>query len=374
MALEHPGVKGVIVARDVPQLRKGTLVEFKKVLTDVMDQEEGKDFVHNLANNTFKFNNGAIVDCVGANNYDSAFRSPSYGWAWADECDYYKKEAWSALLGRLRTAPEQLRATSSPKGYNFIFDHFSNEETKSSKAVVVKATTFDNSFVSDDYRESLKESYSPRLYRQEVLGERLNLSVGAVYSEFDRDIHIAETPTFLPGEPIHIFLDYNVAHMLGMVIKFDQYTNILYIVDELHLRDTNSHKMVVEIQKRYPNNPIIITGDSSGNNKRDTAATYTNYQIFQNAGFTTRHTHNPPVIQRVITVESALYHKRIIINKSCTTLIRDLELMTWKENSSNNEIDKSDITLSHASDAFGYACYTYLKLTPAQKKSKSRFL
>lgn len=371
MVLTHPGTRGVIVARDVPQLRNGTLIEFTKVLTQILGLTEDVDFTHNKAKNEYVFSNGTVVVCVGSLNYDSAFRGPSYGWAWADEADYWTEDAWKALKGRIRVSPELIRVTSSPKGYNFIYEDFieKNDDTKET----VIARTMDNPFLSSGFIEDLKKSYSPKLFRQEVLGERLNLTAGAVYSEFDRDKHVADCFSKLTkGKPIHIFTDYNVSHYLAVVTVFEQ--GKLYVVDEIHLEDANTHKMAQTIIGKYgKEHHITLSGDSTGNNKRDVAASSTNYQIFREYGITCLPTHNPPVMQRVMATESAFFKNNVIVDPRCKTLIRDLELLVWKKGFSN-QIDKSDITLSHASDCFGYGIWHYLPLKTAQKQSTSRFI
>lgn len=371
MAISYPGKRGVIVARDVPQLRNGTLIEFTKVLTKVMGFIEDVDFKHNKAKNEFVFTNGTVVVCVGSLNYDSAFRGPSYSWAWADEADYWSEDAYKALKGRIRVHPEQIRITSSPKGYNFIYDEFYTkmDETK----VIVKATTYDNPYLSEGFIEDLRKSYSPKLFRQEVMAERLNLTAGAVYSEFDREVHVKECNSRLTkGKAIHIFTDYNVSHYLAVVTIFE--AGKLYIVDEIHLEDANTIKMADTIMARYgKDHHITLSGDSTGNNARNVAASHSNYQIFGQRGITTLPFRNPPVMQRVMGVESAFFNKNVVIDPKCKSLIRDMELMTWKKGL-NNEVDKSDITLSHASDCFGYSVWYYLPLKSAQKQSKTRYI
>ena len=68
------------------------------------------------------------------------------------------------------------------------------------------------------------------------------------------------------------------------------------------------------------------------------------------------------------------YNLKIVIDPSCKNLIRDLELVSYKENGKNNEIDKSDQTLTHASDAFGYAVWEYLPLKAPSKRSSTKFI
>ncbi len=368
-ALKYPNTRGLIVARDVPQLRTATLVEFKKILTNVLKLKENVDFIHNQSNNTFTFSNGTVIVSVGANNYDSAFRGPNYSYALLDEADYYKKEAYQTIKGRIRVFPELIRITSSPKGYNFIWEDFyqNQDETR----VRVNATSLDNPLLSKAYLEDLKKAYSPRLYEQEVLGHRLNLMSGSVYSEFNREKHVKPCKDIVTKDDmIYFFTDYNISNYCGVYMVFKE--GIIYCLGEEHLKFQGSRIMAQKVSARYPNNPVTVIGDSTGNNKRTTEMDKTNYQHFEQAGLYTKPFRNPAVQTRIISADSNLYHGKIVIDPECKTLIKDLELVVWKDNGA--EIDKSDIDLTHSSDAATYGFWYFLPLKRSQPKSATRYL
>lgn len=370
MALTYPGVRGLVVARDVPQLRNATLVELKKVLTVTLGLKENVDFIHNKSTNEFSFSNGAHIVAVGATNYDSAFRGPSYGWALLDEADYYKAEAYQTIKGRIRVYPEQIRITSSPKGFNFIWEDFYQNADPATQTIIHAAST-DNPLLSQGYLNDLKKSYSPRLYEQEVLGKRLNLMAGAVYSEFNRERHLKPCQDVLkPGEMVYFFTDYNISNYCG--IYMISRGGRVYCLGEEHLKYEGSRVMAQKVIARYPNNPVTVIGDSSGNNKRTTETDKTNYEHFRQAGLITKPFTNPPVESRVIGADSNLHHDNVIIDPSCKTLVRDLELVCWVDGKS--EIDKSDLTLTHASDAFSYGLWYFLPLKRPQPASSTKQL
>lgn len=77
---------------------------------------------------------------------------------------------------------------------------------------------------------------------------------------------------------------------------------------------------------------------------------------------------NPLVLQRVISANSNFYHKRLVIDPSCKTLIKDLELLAWKED--GKDIEKT-IDLSHASDAYTYGTWFFMPLKPAKRISRN---
>jgi hypothetical protein len=364
--LTHKKTRWLMIARDYKQLRSATMHEFLKVLTSDkwLGLKEGVHFTHNKSNSTFKFFNGSSIDCFGANNYDSNLRGGNYSGAWGDEVDFWPREAYMTLKGRIRVAPELIRFTSSPKGFNFVWEDF--YQNKDSTKEVINATTYDNPTLSMDYTNSLKKSYSPRLFEQEVLGKRLLLQVGCVYDEFKRDKHVRPC-TVTDQDQIYVFTDYNISNYCATYVFFRN--GIVHAFDEEHLKFKGSRDLAQRIRMKYPRRPIIIVGDSSGNNKRDVAIEKTNYEIFKEYNLTTEDFHNPPVQSRIIGANSNFYHSKVVIDPSCVNLIRDLELVAWVEG--KNEVDKSDITLTHSSDGFTYGLWYFLPLEAPRPKSRS---
>lgn len=372
--LQYPGKPGMIASRDFPQLKKAVKPEMKKALSmfGMREKKTGTlghlEYRSNDSDHTYTFWNGTIIYCVTAQNYDSSFRGPNMAWIWADEVDYYKPEAFQTMLGRLRLKPELLRCTSSPKGYNFVWEYFYNADG-SAKRLVLNAPTWDNLNLSDEYVDSLRSFYSPRLFEQECGAKRLQINVGAVFNEFDRAKHVKPCKHLLPDNAqLYFFTDYNISNYCGVFQFYDRPNDIVYTIGEIHLKFEDSRKMAAKIKSLYPNRPVIVIGDSTGNNKRDVAITKTNYQHFKDAGLLTQKFTNPPVESRIISANSNLYHSHVVVDPSCKTTIKDLELLPWLENGTG--IDKSDINLSHASDAWSYGDWFFHGII---KKKKAKF-
>lgn len=350
-------VNGMIVSRDLPQFKKAVLPELLKIFS-IFKDVEGIDYEHNKADKFFFFHKQNVrIFYTGANNYDSAFRGPNVSWIWADEADYYKPIAWETMLGRLRVAPEILYVTSSPKGFNHIYDYF--YKNASGDTLVLNAPTWENLSLSNRYIKTLKKTYSPRLFEQEVCAKRLHLNVGAVFDEFNRKKHVSECRDLLEdSDQLYFFTDYNISNYCGTYMFFKNGT--VYAIGEEHLKYQGSRVMAEKVKAKFPDRPVIVIGDSTGNNKRDVAIDKTNYQHFQDAGLLTEKFLNPPVESRIICANSHLFHNRLVIDPSCPNLIRDLELLAWTED--GKKIDKSDISLSHAADGYTYGVYYFLPL------------
>lgn len=368
MANNYPKTRWMMVARDSNQLRNATDYEFRTVITEWLGWVEDVHYTRKISPQLeYTLRNGSTIIGAGAHNYDSVFRGPSISGLLGDEVDFWKEEAYLAAKGRVRVYPEFIRFVSSPKGYNFVWSDF--YQNKSDNRVVINATAYDNPTLSSAYIESLKASYSPRLFEQEVMGKRLRINVGSVYSEFDRDKHLGECKSMLEdSDQLYFFTDYNIANYCGIYMFFKN--GIVYAWGEEHLQYKGTREMAERIAMKFPNRQVIVIGDSAGNNKKGTDVVKTNYQLFEEVlgrGSTQKFT-NPPVQSRIISANSNLYHRKVVIDISCTTLIKDLELLSWKEN--GVDIEKT-IDLSHASDAYTYGLYFFIPVKRERKASRT---
>jgi phage terminase large subunit len=351
-ALKYPKTRWFLVSRDHKQLIKSCDVELRKNL-ERCGLKQGIHFIRRQSPSLeYQFRNGSTIEGGSSINYDSVFRGPSVSGGLFDELDYWSEKAFKTALGRIRVAPEKVRCLTSPKGFNFVYDYFYKSE--SPNRYVVKGSAFDNPLLSKEYLNDLAESYGPKLYQQEVLGERLNLGEFSAYYEFNRARHINKQAKYIAGQPVYIGLDFNVQHNSAVVAHYLDKKFIVF--DEIKIvDDSDTFKMADKIKLLYGNAPKIIP-DSSGSNRSTKGGS--DLIILKNKGFEVMHTMNPHVIDRVLNTNRLLALDRVMINPKCESLIKDLERVSWK----NNKLDQiTDKSLTHMSDGFGYLTW---KLDP----------
>jgi hypothetical protein len=74
-------------------------------------------------------------------------------------------------------------AAWTPKGYDWVYKRFIPTKDKLPEHDAILASPRENHVVlslKPDYYENLKSSYDPLFYRQEALGEYLNMQSGRV--------------------------------------------------------------------------------------------------------------------------------------------------------------------------------------------------
>lgn len=161
-----------------------------------------------------------------------------FSWVHFDESETVAdpERVWDVLSGRVRqNAPfRQMLATSTPRGLRGIIAKFhraredcadDEREAKRREWVFVRATTFDNPYLPEDYIPTLRATYSKRAWDQEVMAKILRPAT-AVFPEFSRDRHSLPniTSDAFIRELIARGISYDLAYDAG-----DQFPHVLWI-------------------------------------------------------------------------------------------------------------------------------------------------
>lgn len=354
MILTYPKSRGLITANSYSQLKKATLVS----LFELLDKFEIPYF--------YKTQEGilhvgdAVVYCMSMEKYD-LLRGIEVGWAWSDECAFYREDAFNVLQGRIRDrrGPCQWKGTTTPNGFNFLYKHFVEKPLKNS--VVIYCSTRDNTVnLGEEYVDSLQNMYDKKLAAQELEGQFVNLNSGQVYYEFDRRKHVKQTR--FDGSVIFVGLDFNVHPLCGIFCV--QKDGQLHVIDELYLEDSNTFAASKEIIKRFPLSRIKVIPDDSGS-RRKTSSNTTDHEILRRAHLDVIPFKNPGVKDRYNNTNRLFAHNKVVIDPKCVKLIEDLEKLVY---------DNIDPMLSHTSDALGYVLWHLMPFAKPPREKKMRYV
>lgn len=320
-------------------------------------------------------------------------RGTTLAWWAIDEMAFTTEHAFTVLQARLsdpRAKELTGIAATTPNGLNFVYDYFLGEK-KTDDFEMVRAVPGENWHLPPDYYESLARTYDPRFYRQEILGEYLNLTSGTAYHAFERNRNLDASIAYDPACRLFLSMDFNIDPMCSVIGQIrnaavpdgtDVYGRpktktfkTMEIIDESPLRDATVNQACDEFIAKTqsyvkPEQRLMVNvyGDSAGNarshaGKSDWQMVYEHFARFPQYKLNTNiPSANPLVRDRVNAMNGALYSAtgeiRVTIHPRCKTLIRDLERVVWKRDSNKNmtgDLDKSDPQLTHMSDALGYA-------------------
>lgn len=354
-ALENPETLGFIGANTYSQLRD-------TVLTPLFETLDEMGIPHRFNAQTGELSIAdAKIKCSSLENFNM-LRGIEIGWCYLDEIRDLKQEAFMMMLGRLRDRKSQeleLRATTTPNGFDWIYDLFAGEKTTEDFAFI-HASTKDNPHLPESYLRTLTSNYDSQFAKQELEGQFVSLTAGRVYHAFDRDIH---TGSYEPREglyTLHVGVDFNVNPLTAVIAEMT--ANDIRVIDEIHLADSNTFQLAAELRKRYPKHTLVAYPDATGK-ARKTSAISSDHAILQDAGIHVKANKvNPLREDRFNTVNKAFQDGILKIDKGCKMLVKNLEQEVHGKNPSD---------IGHINDALGYLVYYYRPLAPARRRSST---
>jgi hypothetical protein len=304
--------------------------------------------------------------CRSLENYD-ALRGLELGSWWGDEVRDAPLDALTQVLpGCLRSkhvdVPKRLW-TTTPRGFDFVHEMHVARPVDGVHACVFSKTR-DNAFLPKDFEAIVRSQCDEKTAAQELECRFVNLAGAQAYYPYERAVH--ERPCeYVHTQPLYLDWDFNIGRLLLEIGH--TYPDRLEWVDEFELADASVYDMCDAFLARYREHKgdVVVGGDPAG--KQRTAQTGKTYyaliheKLFPVFGFRLKEqvgSSNPPQIDSVNALNFMLRNANGVVrffhDPKCKALGRDLERVKWNE---KGEIDKSDPTLTHASDAAKARCF-----------------
>jgi hypothetical protein len=290
------------------------------------------------------------------------------GAALVDEWELCSPVALDTAMARVSMGPcQQILLTGTPEGFGPCYEKILGNP--SDKVRLWTVATSANSFLSKDYVSKLQERMDESTATEKLEGVR-TAKAGRVYSRFDRRKNCV--PVVKPGTGrIAIACDFNVRYMHWLICEIDDENRKVHVLDECIKQGgttTDEHaertmKKIGEVIQRtrgitYTFDELFqkkfkAYGDASGSAQKSVSARSDLYLLIQGGFRTDIPAKNPPVQDRINTVQCLIRDKRISVDEKCVQLIRSLETQAWDK---NGEPEKRD-NVDHCCDAIGYLCH-----------------
>jgi phage terminase large subunit len=356
--IENPGCRAFIGANTYSQLIQASVKTFTTLLDELKIP-----YTSTLSGSRKRIEIGSTLIYLYSLDTPDNIRGIEVSFAWLDEIAYSSLKALNVVRGRMRakqTPYRQMLMTSSPNGFNFLYDEFVVNISNNQR--LIQAKTRDNIFLPDGYYQDLLHQYggenSP-LAQQELFGAFVNLQEGAIYNQFTRGINVVPC-TLNSLYPVYVGCDFNVDQMSA---TYMQYINgIFYQCKEIQLthRDANTYDLGQRIINDLKGFNIQLICDSTGKARKTSASSgKTDHQILRDLGLTVMETSNPLIRDRQNTVNVAFLKKQLVIDPSCPQTIKEIETLSSRD---------TEGKVSHLSVTTGYVLW---KLAPLQPKRKA---
>jgi len=257
----------------------------------------------------------------------------------------------------------QMIVGSTPEGYRLLYQMF--EKNKPANYTLIQASGYENIHLPKDYYDNLKEIYPPELVDAYINGKFVNMAVGAVYKQYDREKCDTDA-LYRDGEEIHISLDFNVTNMNGVVfVKREPvftgnplwpYEGAASYHAVRHLTNImDTPEMIEVIKNRYPRSPVYCYPDASGKNTSSKGFTTSDISLLKAAGFHCKYPQkNPRIMERVQSVNSSFMTGLIKVNvRECPKVADALEQQVFNKATELPE-KTAGSSIDDINDSFGY--------------------
>lgn len=405
LALEYPGIRLGYFAPTYPQIRD----IFYTTISDVAEMMGMTVDIKVSTNEVTLFYYGDVHAVIKCRSMEHPARIVGFdiNHALIDEIDCMKKDkadqAWKKIVARLsssgfdesRIYDEELDCdliiealgentvdfTTTPEGFNWVYDLFVKQLKGDAELQefygIVHASTRQNALnLPPDYISKLYATYPANLVDAYVDGKFVNLTSGAVYTNFDRKRNHSSR-TISANDHLHIGMDFNVGKMSAIVHVEDQNKNgerIGTAVGELMgLLDTPA--MIQSIKDKYPNHRVTVYPDASGNNRKTGNASETDISQLKKNFNVVNKAKNPFVKDRINSVQAACLNAKgdihYFVNTTlCPETTESLEQQVYNKQGEPDKAHDND----HPNDALGYYINARMPIIKPVAKIKSRNL
>ncbi|HLK33966.1 MAG TPA: terminase family protein [Terriglobales bacterium] len=330
--------------------------------------------------------NGGTIALRGADNYDS-LRGEGLDFVVLDEYACMAPEVWPEVVRPMLS--DRVGAAlfiGTPKGHNHFYDLYLTAQGGDGWKAF-QFTTEQGGLVREEELAAARRELDERTYRQEYQAS-FEQAGGLTYYAWNRGVNMRPMPRNREL-PLVWSLDFNVDLMCSILAQVRPGMECVYgnvsplksrdvveVIDELVIpNNSNTAEVCQALHSRLASwnewqIRVDIYGDPAGNQRHSSASSRTDWQIvrefFANVGSRYNVEYHlgsrPPKVKDRVNCVNALLRNaqgtsRCFIDPRCRYLIRDLERVQWRADSHGNtlpQLDKTDRTLTHLSDALGY--------------------
>lgn len=165
---EYAGATGAFIAPTFPMLRDATLAMFLGLCETAEAQGWPVLANFNKGDMVAQLNTGTTI-LFRSSDDPERLRGPNLGFFYLDEAALMKRRTWDIMIGRLREQPGRSWLTTTPKGFNWIYDLFVTQRLPGYE--LIKSSSRDNPYLPADFVSSLEQAYAGAFRQQEIEGD-----------------------------------------------------------------------------------------------------------------------------------------------------------------------------------------------------------
>lgn len=346
-----PGSRGWVVSKTYDLTRK----VIREIVDDVVNKFMSPgglklDTYQKAGPILLEFPWGATVEGKSAENPESLM-GEELDWLVFDEFASCKQSAWEYYLRPTLTIRKgKALFISTPKGYNWAYDHFKRGKDPDEPLWFShQAPSWENPYVPPEDLEEAKRTLSPAAYSQEY-GAQFTTYTGQVYKSFDEQIHILPEQDFhlKYSWPLFRSIDFGYENpFVCLYIALDEEDRVIIYNEYVSRHRTNEAHAEYLNQDEHRNRYEFTCCDVSGASARAT--------LLEN-GIPTLAVKSL-VVPGLEDVRECLEVRPdgrpgLYVTSNCTHTIREFNLYAYSESGLDTEVPRKEF--DHAMDALRY--------------------
>ena len=331
--LAYKVLKQALIPNNLVLLTRKTLSALKDSTLRALLMPDGNlppilpngSYEYNVSRNMINIHGGGCILALGCDD-PMRVMSINAGFIAIDEASELDLEEYLALKGRLRNTIDPIRGiafATNPKSTNhWIYKRFYQEVDD--ERLLITAKTTENKYLPSDYIADLNKLTGVN-YKRYVLGEFAN-NEGAVYSEFNNELHIKEKE-YSEYDKFIISADMGFTDNTAILVTGYNDTS-LHIYNEIvtnKLTPTEIADKIKSLQDIYTFNKVVIDKSAKGTITQCEAAGI-NVIIS-----------NSDIDGGILRVKELLIKDKISFSKTCEETIKEFDMYSFKMNSDKPE-------------------------------------
>lgn len=160
--MQPEGSTGLVIAPSYPMLRLGAMETILGLVA-----QAGIAVAWNKSEMELKLLGNRRIIFRSADNPDR-LRGANVGWIWMDEVAMMDGDIWPTAIATLRHQPGIAWATTTPRGKNWVYELWMHGGQDYG---IIESPTTENTFLPAHFVDTLRQSMTSEMYRQEVQGQ-----------------------------------------------------------------------------------------------------------------------------------------------------------------------------------------------------------
>lgn len=322
---------------------------------------------------SIKLLNGATIQVLGLDKPERVEGRPIDHGA-LDEVANMKPSVWTEHLrpaidtyGRMGT----IDFYGVPEGRNHYYDLYRNAKADTSGDWAV-FEWLSAEILPPEVIAAAKRDLDPLVFQQEYEASFVNFA-GMAYYNFNDSVHVRNgiaRKVYNPNAPLYTCFDFNVDPGVAVICQETRNEEVVVLSEVYIPKNSNTEMVARKVANDWAGHKgrVVAHGDATGGSRKSSSVHGTDWELveqelekgFGRAAVVMDYpTHNPAERQRVNAVNSMLKNaagrSRIVIDGTLApNLVKDFEGVRLVEGGSGELDKKTDLRLTHLTDAFGY--------------------